>query len=245
MNHFNLREAFAHLQQEMTQKLRANRALNVHAPTKGSVTEAQWRRWLQEYLPTRYCVSEAFIVDCNSQCSDQIDLVIYDRQYSPFVWTVEGAKYIPAESVYAVFEIKQTLNRENFEYAGNKINSVRLLNRTNAPIYHAGGYISKPSTPFNILGGILTLDSGWTESFGESFIKAIDDCEPRHRLDIGCVLDCGAFNITYVEESNSREISTTQESLIYFFLKLLTRLQRMGTVPAIDVEQYARALESM
>lgn len=245
MNNFNLREAFNGLQQEMTALLHVNRKVNVHAPTKGDVTEERWRDWLQDYLPNRYCVSKAHIVDCNSRCSGQMDLVIHDRQYSPFVWNVHGSKYIPAESVYAVFEIKQTLNRENIEYAGKKISSVRLLNRTNAPIYHAGGCIKEPAPPFTILGGILTLDADWKDPFGEPFITAIDALEPLHRLDIGCALDCGAFNINYVGDSHSRELSTTQESLIYFFLKLLTRLQQMGTVPAIDVAQYARVLDSI
>jgi hypothetical protein len=246
MNQFNLRDAFNGTQQEMSAILKANRMVNVHAPTKGAVTEERWREWLQEYLPKRYCVSEAFVVDCNSRCSQQIDLVIYDRQYSPFVWTVRGAKYIPAESVYAVFEIKQSLDKDNLEYAGEKIKSVRLLNRTNAPIYHAEGYISKPRDPFTILGGILTLDSGWSDPFDEPFIKVIDAFEPLQHVDLGCVLDRGSFNITYNAESgHSRELSTPEESLIYFFLKLLSRLQKMGTVPAIDIEQYARVLSSI
>ncbi|OGX82706.1 hypothetical protein BEN47_18275 [Hymenobacter lapidarius] len=246
MNQFNLRDAFNGTQQEMSAILKANRMVNVHAPTKGAVTEERWREWLQEYLPKRYCVSEAFVVDCNSRCSQQIDLVIYDRQYSPFVWNVRGAKYIPAESVYAVFEIKQSLDKDNLEYAGEKIKSVRLLNRTNAPIYHAEGYISKPRDPFTILGGILTLDSGWSDPFDEPFIKVIDAFEPLQHVDLGCVLDRGSFNITYNAESgHSRELSTPEESLIYFFLKLLSRLQRMGTVPAIDIEQYARVLSSI
>jgi len=246
MNQFNLRDAFNGLQQEMSAMLNVNRLINVHPGTKGSVTEERWRDWLQVYLPKRYCVSEAFIVDCNGHCSQQVDLVIYDQQYSPFVWNVKGAKYIPAESVYAVFEIKQGLSKDNLLYASEKIKSVRVLNRTNAPIYHADGCITKPRDPFKILGGILTLDSEWSEPFDEPFVKVIDSLEPLSYVDMGCVLAKGSFNITYSSEcSYSRELSTAEEALIYFFLKLLMRLQRMGTVPAIDIEQYARALSSI
>lgn len=246
MKHFDLKGAFNALQKQMSLKLTANRQLVSHAPTMGDVTEESWRLWLQEYLPKRYCVSKAFVVDHNGYMSDQIDLVIHDRQYSPFVWTVNGADHIPAESVYAVFEVKQNLDKAMLEYAANKIKTVRLLNRTNAPVYHADGCITNPREPFNIIGGILTLDSTWNDPFGEPFIKAIDALEPRSHIDIGCVLDKGGFNIYYNTDSgHTREISTPEEALIYFFLRLLSRLQRLGTVPAIDIEQYARALDSI
>lgn len=38
--------------------------------------------------------------------------MIYDRRYSPFLFNQSGAVFIPAESVYAVFEVKQELSRE-------------------------------------------------------------------------------------------------------------------------------------
>lgn len=246
MNHFDLKAAFNTLQKQMSLKLTANRQLVAHAPTMGDVTEESWRLWLQEYLPKRYCVSKAFIVDHNGFMSDQIDLVIHDRQYSPFVWTVNGADHIPAESVYAVFEVKQNLDKGTLEYAANKIKSVRLLNRTNAPVYHANGCITEPRELFTIIGGILTLDTTWTEPFGEPFIKVIESIDTRGHVDIGCVLDKGGFNIEYPSDSEHiREISTQEEALIYFFLKLLSRLQKLGTVPAIDIEKYARALGSI
>jgi hypothetical protein len=246
MNHFDLKSAFNSLQRQMSLKLTTNRQLVTHAPTMGDVTEDSWRSWLQEYLPKRYCVSKAFVVDHNGYKSDQIDLVIHDRQYSPFVWTVNGVDHIPAESVYAVFEVKQNLDKAMLEYAANKIKSVRLLDRTNAPVYHANGCITEPRELFTIIGGILTLDSTWAEPFGEPFIKVIESLDSRSHVNIGCVLDKGGFDIHYNSSSgHTKDISTQEEALIYFFLKLLSRLQKLGTVPAIDIEKYARALDSI
>ncbi|GAA4493318.1 hypothetical protein GCM10023172_01750 [Hymenobacter ginsengisoli] len=246
MADFDLRGAFASMQNTMTNYLVTNREFVSHPGTKGDVTEDSWRNWLSEYLPKRYCVDKAFIVDSNRKLSDQIDLVIYDRQYSPFVFKMGGAMYIPAESVYAVFEVKQTMNKKYLDYTANKIKSVRLLHRTNAPIYHADGCITDPRKPFTILGGLLCLDSEWEDTFGEPFVKAIDSYESYGRLDIGCVLQKGTFNLEYrKEENHKREFSTKEEALIYFFLKLLARLQRLGTVPAIEIEEYARVLSSL
>lgn len=246
MKEFDLRGAFASMQSTMSNYLSTNRQFIGHPVAKGDITEESWRDWLAEYLPKRYCVDKAFIVDSNRMLSDQIDLVIYDRQYSPFVFKMSGAMYIPAESVYAVFEVKQTMNKDYLDYTRDKISSVRILHRTNAPIYHADGCITDPRKPFTILGGLLCLDSEWKETFGEPFIKAIDSYDSYGRLDMGCVLQEGSFNLGYRDDANHiREYSTKDEALIYFFLKLLARLQKLGTVPAIDIEEYARVLNSL
>jgi hypothetical protein len=54
-----------------------------------------------------------------SPCSPQdqkrhpdLAILVGRIQYSPFIFTFEGQKIIPAESVYAIFEAKQTLNAE-------------------------------------------------------------------------------------------------------------------------------------
>jgi hypothetical protein len=43
--------------------------------------------------------------------------------------------------------------------------------------------------------------------------------------------------------SNVR-VSSPEESLIFFVLRLLERLRAMGPAPAIDLMQYARSLQS-
>lgn len=240
-----LKSIFLNLQEQMIQKLSSDRKIIFHAPTKGSATELNWIDWLEVYLPKRYKVGQAFIIDSNGRFSDQIDLVIYDQQYSPFVFNQDGAIYIPAESVYAVFEIKQELNKANFDYASEKIKSVRLLNRTSAPIVQASGRINDPRPPFTIIGGILTLSSTWIDTFGESFQSCIKDTDELSRIDIGCSLEKGSFIVKYGIDSFSFEISSPDETLIYFFLKLLTILQELGTVPAMDINAYGRALDSI
>lgn len=245
MAEINLSQIFLNLQKQMIQKLSSNREIIFHPTSKGDASEINWIDWLKTYLPRRYEVDKAFVIDCNNRFSQQLDLVIYDRLYSPFVFNQDGAIYIPAESVYAVFEVKQELNKDNFLYSAEKIKSVRLLNRTSAPIVHAGGHIQEPKPPFRIIGGILTLASGWADIFGEGFQRCISSYDEHSQIDIGCVLEKASFTMTYQEESYSLETSQCNETLIYFFLKLLINLQKLGTVPAMDIEAYARAIKSI
>lgn len=225
----------------MQAKLNAIRA-NVHHPgTKGNGTELAWADWLRTYLPKRYSVDQAFIVDCQGNISDQIDLVIYDQQYSPFVFYHEGIKYIPAESVYAIFEVKQSLNKENILYAGEKAESVRKLHRTSVPIvYAAGTYPARPI--FNIIAGILTTSSDWAPPLGKGFEETIKSLTSLQQLNIGCSLYGGSF---LVQPDGAVLMSTQEEALIFFFIKLFSELQKLGTVPAMDIDLYCSALDSV
>ena len=90
-----------------------------------------------------------------------MDLVIYDEQFTPFVFNQNGVKYIPAEGIYAVFEVKPEINKAYIEYAGEKIASVRKLHRT-ATTFINGGRKCAPRGFTKILGGILTISNSFT-----------------------------------------------------------------------------------
>lgn len=115
------------------------------------------------YLPNRYAVAKGVVIDADGNESEQIDVIIYDRQYSYLVLKHNETFLIPAESVYAVFEVKQSLNKGYMEYAQHKTESVRKLKRTSVAIKHAGGkYDPKPL--HKIVAGLLTTTSDWAES---------------------------------------------------------------------------------
>jgi hypothetical protein len=190
-------------------------------------------------LPKRYQATTAHVVDSNGQFSEQIDVVIFDRQYSPFIFHFEGQIIIPAESVYAVFEAKQTINADHVAYAQRKVASVRCLHRTSLPIPHAGGtFAPKPLIP--ILGGLLTFESDWNPAFGTPLIDAMAQADEWGRLDIGCVAAHGHFFLD--QDSKSYEFITGGKPSTAFLFRLISRLQFSGTVPMIDVMAYAQWL---
>lgn len=212
-----------------------------HGPTKGDATEINWVEWLNKYLPERYKAAKAFVVDVHGDISEQIDVVIFDRQYSPFILNHKGAFYVPAESVYGVVEVKQTLNKTFIEYAGNKAATVRRLHRTSAPIPFAAG-IHPPKKPEYILAGLLCTRSSWNPPLGSGLAKTLKGLGNDQRVDIGCCIQSGAFNAQYKDNGLTLDKSNNHDALLFFFLKLLSRLQQLGTVPAIDIEKYLATL---
>ena len=64
----------------------------------------------------------------------------------------------------------------------------------------------------------------------------------KQRINFGCSLKSGAFIVTYNKEPVF-EKSKKDDGLIFFFLKLLSSLQFLGTVPAMDNEIYIKQLK--
>jgi len=237
----DLHNLFKGLQSEMFTRMQNARANVEHAPSMGDESEADWVELFQHFLPKRYQADKAFVVDCNGRISEQMDVVIFDRQYSPFLAKLKKAHYIPAESVYAVFEVKQDMTAEHINYAGKKAASVRALHRTTMPIRHAGG-IYKPREQFTVLAGFLCQESGWSPAFGKPFSQAIEALGREERLDFGCCLDSGSFFVNWETGVPAPCLSRKDHGLVSFVLGVIHALQQLGTVPALDVNAYLAPL---
>jgi hypothetical protein len=140
--------------------------------------------------------------------------------------------------VYAVFEAKQELSKEQISYAADKIASVRRLERTSANIPTADGVWDPRPLP-RILGGILTLENSWNPPFGEAFVNALPEwSSDMNRLDLGCAAGAGAFEVPG-DEAGLHVWPARDDALVWFVTRLLARLQAMATVPAIDIARWA------
>ncbi len=269
-NKIILKDLFSGLQNQMSAQLSTNREFIMHPGSKGDSLEDTWIEWLRKYLPNRYCVDKAIIIDCTGQLSDQIDLVIYDQQYTPFVLTQNGIHYIPAEGVYAVFEVKPDLNGSissngsnisYIEYAGRKIESVRRLKRTTTAIIDRGKkYDPRPLT--KIVGGILASTNSIKKK--ETLDAHLKLAVGLQGIDMGCAVDYGAFFLDHSGEEDAKilnyvqrindyyenrtlgkiEFSDADVSLVSFFFQLLRYLQQsIGTVAAIDLAEYSKSMK--
>lgn len=232
-----LRQAFESQQAVLAAHLKHSESI-AHDGTMGNVNEQHFIDILKQYLPQRYVVDSAIIIDSNGASSDQIDIVIYDNQYTPTLLDQKSHRYVPAEAVYAIFEVKPTINKGYLEYAGQKAESVRILERTSVPIVHAGGtYPAKP--PFDIIAGIVATDVEWVNGFNSSAFTANHTSLTGNQfLNCGLAVSGGCFD-TFDGNLQAGPISN---SLAYFIFRLSQKLQSLGTVPAIDWNKYTEVM---
>lgn len=261
-----LKELFAGLQSQMNAQLNTSRRFINHPGAKGDSLENAWIEWLRKYLPNRYSVDKAIVIDSTGNTSHQIDIVIYDNWFTPFIFSQNGFHYIPAEGVYAVFEVKPDIakfsdKKHNIIYAGEKIESVRNLKRE-ATTFINGGERRGPNPLTKIIGGILCSTNSYSHKNNDTIISKLKSLDKLKTIDIGCIADYASFYVDYDESEitkkgnrayrsyyNKREYRETvfsqqENSLVTFFMQLSTYLQQaIGTIPAINLQKYMDNIE--
>lgn len=262
MSKINISELFKSLQDQMKGVLATNSRFITHPGSEGDSLENAWIDLLRKYLPNRYSIDKAMVIDHTGNVSQQIDIVIYDNWFTPFIFNQNGFKYIPAEGVYAVFEVKPDIcgtstGKHNIEYAGDKIASVRGLLRTSTSMINSGTKLG-PRPLTKIIGGIIGIRGSQKPATIEKHIKELSGF---NTLDLGCTVENGSFFADYNSPENEGEIkshkfedykkyydarvfkslvfSEPEHSLVMFLMQLTSYLQQsIGTVPAIDMQQY-------
>lgn len=261
-NKIDLKMLFGGLQSQMIAQLNTNRQFITHSGSKGDALENAWIEWLREYLPNRYSVDKAIVIDHEGNTSHQIDIIIYDNWFTPFIFSQNGFHYIPAEGVYAVFEVKPDIadssdGKTNIEYAAEKIESVRKLLRTSTSMINSGIKCG-PRPLTKIIGGLLCSSNSYTHKNNDTIKGHIQSQKGLKSIDLGCIADYGSFYVDYnpneeinengfekyLEFYNERrfneiKFSKPENSLVTFFMQLTRYLQQaIGTVPAINLQSY-------
>ena len=160
-------------------------------------------------------------------------------------------RFVPVESVYAVFEVKPDLKKKYLNYAIDKVKSVRTLDRTSAPIIHKGGkYKSGRHRTQADHRRHPTIKNKWPSDT----LKYLDKYLPTDHndngfLNIGIALDSICFDytptLTGEQVTMPRTVSAPQPQLIHFAIRLFRQLQAIGTVPAVDMEHYETAIHKL
>ncbi len=261
-----LKELFAGLQSQMNAQLNTSRKFINHPGAKGDALENAWIEWLRKYLPNRYSVDKAIVIDSKGNTSHQIDIVIYDNWFTPFIFSQNGFHYVPAEGVYAVFEVKPDIadfsdGINNVEYAGDKIESVRKLERE-ATTFINGGRQLGPNPLTKIIGGILCNTNGHTHENNDTLSGKFKALNNLKTLDLACIADYASIYIDYTESEINQVgnqpffdfyenrafkdivYSKKENSLITFFMQLTRYLQQaIGTIPAINLQKYMDTID--
>jgi hypothetical protein len=109
------------------------REMNIDNFDSGAGVEDIVRSALREILPKRYAVLPGVVNDREGKTGGDVDIAIFNEQWFPVVKS--GAEFgsrrvhIPIDGVYAVVEVKQTLNYDSFDSGMRKLVSCHRLER--------------------------------------------------------------------------------------------------------------------
>lgn len=248
---FNIAAAFRNKEIALRASFLAIRDVTSHPTQRGDQGEADWVGLIRDFLPTRYSVGPIFAVDCHGNMSQQIDVGIYDTHYSPqWFGAAGGTRFVPVESVYAVFEVKPEFSTRYLADAREKVASVRKLQRTSQSVVHKGGiYAPEQISLKPIIGGFLATRKDLARPI-DKLVETQPSCPDAEAfLDIGICLDQFAFDYTptIVGEGVEAGLCTCEngDHLIHFCIRLFRQLQAIGTVPAVDMAKYEESVFSV
>lgn len=234
-----MKEQFKAIAKSLSSRVSAAACYTPHGPSAGDASEDIWIDIIREYLPRRYEVHSGFVIDSYGNESRQIDCLVFDAFYTPKLWGDNKYLYVPAEAIYAAIEIKQIIDKPNIIDARDKIESVRHLKRTSAPMISSGQ--SVPARPdFRILGGLCADKAGWSSGLGKKFneIAESEDNKSDRGIDFYLTSKSGVADLL----DGAVSINNGSTAIIYGLLRFLEQLRSLGTVPAVDLGAYQAAV---
>lgn len=103
-----------------------------HQLTIGSVREEIWKEMFLQIVPHKFSVEQSvFIIDSEGNISNEVDLAIFDEQYTPYIFRFGKLKYIPIEAVAVVVQCKSTnVEKDDLETWVESITKLKTSNRS-------------------------------------------------------------------------------------------------------------------
>ncbi len=80
-----------------------------HDGLTGDYREQMWMKLFRSIIPQKFSMAQGvMIIDVERKVSKEIDIAVYDEQYTPYVFQYNTLKFIPIEAVAMVIECKST-----------------------------------------------------------------------------------------------------------------------------------------
>lgn len=98
-----------------------------HRGLKGNERAAALKNFLEEHLPAVFAVGSGEAIDYRDNSTGELDLFIYDRSTAAPIQNSTESTLIPAESIYAVIEVKTTLTQDELNKCLKAAAKVRNL----------------------------------------------------------------------------------------------------------------------
>jgi len=205
----------------------------------GRVAEAEFRKWLSNFLPKRYGVTSGYIVSPGLKASEKtphFDVIIYDELEAPVLWVEDfpdasqqgRSLAIPAEFVKCVLEVKSQFSSKT---TGDAINHLEDL----APLL--GGLDKaedryKLYLPSTFCCGTVFFDLMKSNQYSEAALKKLVDGY-KLRGFFGGVILRGEGHAT--DATGNLRLLNSKEPIESVIGKNKTSLLKLGMCESIKV----------
>jgi len=166
----NIRENYTLVERSIVEQLYMKQEL--HGPTIGRQREDIWKQLFEMIIPKKFSIEQsAFIIDSTKKgISREVDLVIFDETYTPYIFRYGQLKFIPIEAVAAVVECKsQDPGNNDIKNLTESIEQLktsdRSIARTVSGVYCNSAMTQSATRPIRIFCGLKESAKSVTDEF--------------------------------------------------------------------------------
>ncbi len=148
-----------------------------HRGAKGRVREIEIvTEYLQRYLPGHIGVANGECVATNGSVSPECDIILFEKNSTPYLVHKEGYQVFPIECVYGVIEVKSRLDKKELRDSIAKIAEIKSMPKVaydeqRGPIVNETTLYGRNWKYFPTIGLLFAYDSIELETLKQHYIE--------------------------------------------------------------------------
>lgn len=250
----DIKENYKNLEKSIVRQL--NFEVKNHHLTAGHHREMIWMEFFRQIIPMKFAIKQGvFLIDSKGEVSKEVDIAVFDEQYTPYIFNYGNILFIPIEAVAMVIQCKSRELKANNVSEWNQ--SVAELSTVEGGIARMATQIStaqttqKATTPITVLC-CLENESKKQDSF-DLLIKALDhgDClQVEWNKELKTLKDCFyKFNgldfestVKNIKQLNKRleELKVEDNTILSLIFQLNQVLMLINNPMLFPHEAYAK-----
>lgn len=247
----NLEQTFKGIKDKMLIDFNDISSQVTHRGSKGKIREREIiKEYLGKYLPGNIGIANGECISTDGTVSPECDVILYEKNTTPYLIHKDGYQVFPIECVYAVIEIKSKLDKDQLKDSIDKIEKIKSMPKTayekqKGPVIQSTTLYGKEWEYFPTIGIIFSFDSISLETLKEHFLGMQNSKLLEKQVDSLWVLNKGMIihrNINGIIElapnpNTLPKIVKSENPLLLLTIHLQT-LMSSGWLPRFRIVPY-------
>lgn len=193
----NLEQTFKGIKDKMLIDFNDISSQVTHRGSKGKIREREIvKEYLEKYLPGNIGIANGECISTDGRVSPECDVILYEKNTTPYLIHKDGYQVFPIECVYGVIEIKSKLDRSQLKDSVDKIIEIKSMPKTayeaqKGPIIQSTTLYGKELDYFPTICMIFSFDSIELETLKQHFVEMQKDVPCEKQVDSLWVLNKG------------------------------------------------------
>lgn len=123
----NIKDNYKYLEQSIVNQL--NLKVDNHYLTVGHNREKIWLDLFRQIIPMKFAIKQGvFLIDSKGEVSKEVDIAVFDEQYTPYIFNYGNIHFIPIEAVAVVVQCKsKTIKKKNLTKWSEEIDKLKTV----------------------------------------------------------------------------------------------------------------------